>query len=101
MTRFRIGRTRSDWLRFTAIMLAALVSLANATRLASQQSWLSMALTLAAGLCFAAVAFASISTNPRVRRITSWPRRLDAAAGRQHPQTSEFRPIRRGRNGIG
>lgn len=72
MSEPKIKRTRSSWFRFTAIMLAAILLLGNAARLAGQQSWISMALTAAAGLCFIALAFMAISTNPRVQRLTSW-----------------------------
>jgi len=68
----KIERTRSDWFRFTAIMLAAVLLLGNAARFAGQQSWISMALSLAGGLCFVVLAFLAISINPRVRRLTSW-----------------------------
>ncbi|QWY65312.1 hypothetical protein BJP78_26915 (plasmid) [Mycobacterium avium subsp. hominissuis] len=77
MSEFKIARTRSDWVRFTAIMLTAALSLGNAARFAGQNSWISMALTLAGGLCLVTVAFATISTNRRVRRWVTWGRTHD------------------------
>jgi hypothetical protein len=68
----KIERSRSDWFRFTVIMLAAVLFLGNAARFAGQQSWISMALTLAGGLAFIILGFMTISANPRVRQRTSW-----------------------------
>jgi|GEM_PF-6180065 hypothetical protein len=86
MSKSKIARTRPDWFRFTAIMLAAVLALGNAARFAGEHSWISMALTLAGGLIFVVLAFASISTNPKVRRITTWPRRQEVSTTeRQHP----------------
>lgn len=72
---FKIARTRSDWVRFTAVILAAVLALGNAARFAGQHNWISMALALAGGLSFVVLAFMAISTNPRVRRWVTWRQR--------------------------
>jgi hypothetical protein len=72
---FKIARTRSDWVRFNAVILAAVRALGNAARFAGQYNWISMALALAGGLSFVVLAFMVISTNPRVRRWVAWRQR--------------------------
>ena len=77
MAQFRQVRTRGDWLRFGAIIFGAALVVCSAVF--GHHSGAVTTLEIATGALFVVLAFASISTNPRVRRLTSW----GALGGRQ------------------
>jgi hypothetical protein len=71
---YRLARTRADWTRFALALLGASLVLGNAVYNALNHDWGRFAFYGAMGTFFVALAFTVISRNPRVRRITSWPR---------------------------
>jgi uncharacterized membrane protein HdeD (DUF308 family) len=66
--------TRFDWVRASLIMLAAVVDIVVAVMRAGEGAWGQVALFGVVGILCAFLAFAVLSSNPRVRRLSGWPR---------------------------
>ena len=68
----RVPRTRFDWARFGLILLAAVAAFGDAIYHSVSGQLGNVWFFVAAGFALVGVAFGTISTNPRVKRFTSW-----------------------------